>query len=169
MLQMPQNNFAPLLQAAQDGDERAYHQFLHQCSDHLRSRLGRWINRNEVKEEIVQEVLISIHRNLHTYLPDRSAEAWVTGILKYKIADYFRKNQHYFEELSSNVTIQDESTNDLLETLEELPSSLREAIYMTKVEGLSTKAAAEKLGINENAFRTRISRALAKLKEGFLT
>ncbi|MBY0517577.1 MAG: RNA polymerase sigma factor [Bacteriovoracaceae bacterium] len=166
---MPQNKLSALLQAAQTGNVEAYNQFLNSCSVLLRGRLSRWIKRTEVREEIAQEVLIGIHRNLHTFLPDRSAEAWVIGIAKYKIADYYRKNPHQFEELSHDVTIQDESTNDLLDTLEELPSNLREALYMTKVEGLSTKAAAGKLGIKENAFRTRISRALAKLREDILT
>lgn len=165
MLHMSQNIFSELLNAAQSGNEAAYNEFLRQCTNFLRGRLCNWVKRNEIQEEIIQEVMIGVHRNLHTYLPGRSAEAWIIGISKYKISDYFRNNPHKFEELSSDVTFHDDSTNDLLETLEELPASLREALYMTKVEGLTTKAAAEKLGIKENALRTRISRALAKLKE----
>jgi RNA polymerase sigma-70 factor (ECF subfamily) len=169
MLHMPENKFSNLLLAAQSGDKDAYNLFLQQSTTLLRTRLGRWIKQKEVREEVAQEVLIAIHRNLQTFQPGRSAEAWLIGIAKYKIADYFRKNPHQFQELSGDVTIPDESTNDLLDVLEELPDSLKEALYMTKVEGLSTKAAAEKLGIKENALRTRISRALAKLKEEILT
>ena len=169
MLHMPENKLSPLLLAAQSGDKMAYEQFLMQATGLLRSRLGRWVKQSEVREEIAQEVLIGIHRNLHTFQPGRSAEAWVIGIARYKIADYFRKNPHQFQELTFDVTIQDDSTNDLIDTIEELPSILKEALYMTKVEGMSTKTAAEKLGIKENALRTRISRALAKLREDILT
>jgi len=169
MLHMPQNKLSELLIAAQSGDQKAYEQFLNECTVLLRGRLSRWIKQFELREEIAQEVLIGVHRNLHTFQPGRSAEAWVIGIAKYKIADYFRKTPHKFQELTKDVTFQDESTNDLLETIEELPSNLKEALYLTKVEGLSTKDAAKKLGIKENALRTRISRAIAKLKEEILT
>ncbi len=169
MLHMGKNNFSELLRSAQAGNGEDYNQFLLQCSTVLRSRLNRWVKRQEIRDEIIQEILIGIHRNLHTFLADRSAEAWVHGIAKYKIADYYRKNPHHFEELTHDVTNEDQSTNDLLETLEELPSNLKEALIMTKVEGLSTKDAARKLGIKENALRTRISRALARLKEEIFT
>lgn len=169
MLHMSQNKLSELLLAAQNGDQQAYEQFLNECTTLLRGRLSRWIKQFELREEIAQEVLIGIHRNLHTFQPERSAEAWVIGIAKYKIADYFRKTPHKFQELTRDVTILDETTNDLLETIDELPSNLKEALYLTKVEGLSTKEAAQKLGIKENALRTRISRALTKLKEEILT
>jgi RNA polymerase sigma-70 factor (ECF subfamily) len=169
MLQMPENKLSTLLLAAQSGDKHAYEDFLRQCTVILRTRLGRWVKQNEIREEITQEVLIGVHRNLNTFQPGRSAEAWIIGIAKYKIADHYRKSPHQFQELSHDVTFQDDSTNDLIDALEELPSKLKEALYMTKVEGLSTKAAAEKLGLKENALRTRISRALAKLKEEILT
>jgi RNA polymerase sigma factor (sigma-70 family) len=169
MLHMPKNNFSELLISSQNGDQEAYEQFLLECTALLRARLSRWIKQFELREEIAQEVLIGIHRNLHTFQPGRSAEAWVIGIAKYKIADYFRKTPHKFQELTQDVTILDETTNDLLESIEELPSNLKEALYLTKVEGMSTKDAAQKLGIKENALRTRISRAITKLKEEILT
>lgn len=169
MLHMPQNNLSELLKSAQLGDQRAYNLFLQESTVFLRKRLTQWLKRREIIEEIVQEVLIGVHRNLHTYLPGRSAETWIIAISKYKIADYFRKNPHRFEELSENVTFDEEISNDLLEMLQELPLNLSEALRLTKVDGLSTKEAAKKLGIKENALRTRISRAIEKLKEEILT
>lgn len=169
MLQMEKINFSSLLKAAQEGDQTSYEKFLNSCEKLLKMRLSKWLNRPELKEEIIQEILLGIHRNLHTYQPDRSAEAWIMGIAKFKIADYYRKNPHKFEELNFDVTFEEDSSNEVLSSFDLLPSNLRQAIYLTKVEGLTTKEAAHRLGLKENALRTRISRALVKLKMEILS
>ena len=173
MLQMPQNNFLDLLIKSQDGDKAAYLQFLNECSAYLKLKIRKWINRPELAEELIQEVLIGIHKNLQTFDRSRSPEAWIMGITRFKVIDYFRKNPHKFQELSGDVTNQEEFANSIMnsiiETLDELPENLKEALIMTKVEGLSTREAALKLGIKENALRTRLSRAMARLKEELKT
>lgn len=172
MLQMSQNKFSTLLIKAQEGDKIAYSLFLTECSVYLKLKMRKWINRPEVAEELTQEVLIGIHKNLQTFDPNRNPEAWIIGISRFKVIDYFRKNPHKFQELSSDVTSPEEFTNSFLGTMEildELPENLKEALILTKVEGLSTKEAAMKIGIKENALRTRLSRAMARLKEDLKT
>ncbi len=169
MLHMPQNNSSDhlnrLLILAQNGDKSAYCEFLTLCSSFLRNRLSRSVTRVEIREEIVQETLIGLHKNLHTFQIDRDAHAWVYGIARFKVADYFRKNPHQFSELKFDVTFEENHTNEVEESLLALPDLIREALVLTKVEGLSTREAAKHLGIKENALRTRISRALSKLKK----
>lgn len=169
MLQMSQNKFTELLIKAQDGDKIAYSQFLTECSLYLEFKVRKWINRPEVAEELIQEALIGIHKNLQTFDPKRSPEAWIIGISRFKVIDYFRKNPHRFQEFTSDVTNLEEQTNNIMEsftqTLDEMPENLKEVLIMTKIEGLSTKQAAIRLGIKENALRTRLSRAMTRLKE----
>jgi RNA polymerase sigma factor (sigma-70 family) len=170
MLHMSEINFTDLLIKAQDGDISAYNRFLKESSIYLQYRLKKWVYRQEVIEEITQEVLLGIHRNLHTFLPDREAKAWMMGIARFKIIDFIRKNPHKFQEFTKDVTDGQYSTNNDLEddiesTLRDLPDLVREALLMTKVYGLSTKETALKLGIKENALRTRISRAIAHLRK----
>ena len=166
MLHVTKINLTELLINAQDGDNTSYDLFLRECSVYLRCKLKRWNKRPEIIEEIVQEVLIGIHRNLHTFLPGKNAYSWVAGIAKYKAIDYLRRNPHKFEELSFDVTNDENDTNqDLEEAFSDLPSLIKEALVMTKIQGLSTKEAALSLGIKENALRTRISRALSKLRK----
>ena len=166
MLHMSKNNLTELLIKAQDGDRIAYASFLTECSSLLHVRLRKWNNRREIIEEITQEVLIGIHRNLHTFLPNRDAAAWVMGIARYKLIDYFRKNPHKYQELTVDVTIESSEPNNALEDiLKDLPILVKEALLLTKINGLSTKEAAAQLGIKENALRTRISRALSQLRK----
>jgi RNA polymerase sigma-70 factor (ECF subfamily) len=166
---MSQNNLYDLLILAQSGDKYAYSQLLTECSKYIGQKIRKWITRPEVAEELTQEVLIGIHRNLQTFLPGKSAEAWIMGITRFKVIDYFRKNPHKFQSLESDVTTPEEFTNNLMETLDELPELLREALIMTKVEGLSTKEAAQRLSIKENALRTRLSRAMSRLKKELIS
>lgn len=162
---MPKNNFSTLLIKAQDGDKIAYYDFLNQCTLFLRDRLKKWIYRSEIREEIIQEILIGVHKSLTTFLPDRDAYAWVMGIARFKVIDHLRKNPEKYQELTSDVTFHQEMTNDIYESLNDLPELVKEALLLTKVDGLSTKEAAKSLGIKENALRTRVSRALALLKK----
>jgi RNA polymerase sigma-70 factor (ECF subfamily) len=166
---MPEKNLSALLERAQGGDRDAYEEFLLETLHFLRGALGRFVPRPEVREEIAQEVLIAVHKNLQTFVRGRRAEAWVMGIARYKVADYFRANPRQFEELADDVTIAPDATKDLEEALALLPENLRDALILTKIEGLSSKAAAGALGVRENALRTRVSRALAKLKEELLS
>jgi len=178
MLHMPKNKLTELLILAQDGDRIAYEHFLLECSKYLHLRLTKWTKRPEIIEEISQEILIGIHRNLHTFLPNRDAAAWVMGIARYKVIDFLRKNPHRFQELTFDVTKETEFSNNDVESSmeffsdesfkeawEDLPNLMRDALILTKVQGYSTKEAAQNLGIKENALRTRISRAISKLKK----
>lgn len=166
MLHMTKINLTELLIKAQDGDKTSYNLFLRECSVYLQYRLKKWNNRPEIIEEITQEILIGIHRNLHTFLPDRDAGAWIMGIAKFKVIDFLRKNPHKFQELNFDVTnIQVDTNNDLDDAFDDLPQLIKEALLMTKVQGLSTREVAINLGIKENALRTRISRALSRLKK----
>lgn len=169
MLHVTKINLTELLIKAQDGDNTSYDLFLRECSVYLRYRLRQCNKRPEIVEEIVQEVLIGIHRNLHTFLPGRNAHAWIAGIAKYKTIDYLRRNPHKFEELSFDVTNDQSDANYELEVLlQDLPDLIKEALILTKIQGLSTKEAASSLGIKENALRTRISRALSKIKKDLM-
>lgn len=176
---MTENNFSQLLKRAQNGDKLAYSLFLTECTAYLRMRLKKWIKRSEIREEITQDILIGIHRNLHTYQTELRAEAWIIGIAHYKVIDYFRKNPTTYQEVNidsfyepiDDVTKSNQETNSPLDELDtifkNLPSTTKKAIMLTKIDGLSTKEAADQLGMKENALRTRISRALQKIKEEF--
>src|SRR5450830_1587201 len=83
-----------LLLSGLDGDARAYHDFLQALSTHLRAflrrRLGSWPD--EV-EDLLQEALLAIHNQRHTYDRDAPLTAWVHAIAKYKLIDWFRRRQ----------------------------------------------------------------------------
>lgn len=176
-------NLTELLILTQNGDNHAYSLFLSQTADFLRKIMSKWIKNSEIKEELVQETLLSIHQNVHTFQPDLKAEPWISTIARYKVIDYLRKNRHQYQELTVDVTNSLQDTNSLLEShddswryfhelikneLDKLDDLSKMAIIKTKFEDKSTKEAAVELGLKENALRTRISRGIQTLRKNLL-
>ena len=74
------------------GDASAYHGFLQELSVHLRAFLRRRLARlpDEV-EDLVQESLLAVHNQRHTYDAGQPLTAWVHAIAKYKLVDLLRR------------------------------------------------------------------------------
>jgi DNA-directed RNA polymerase specialized sigma24 family protein len=74
------------------GDAGAYQAFLQDVSAHVRAFLRRRSTRlpDEV-EDLVQETLLAIHKQRHTFDPTQPLSAWVHAIAKYKLIEVFRR------------------------------------------------------------------------------
>lgn len=162
---------------SQKGDRKAYAQFLKKLSPYIHGALRRKLGSIVDQEDLAQECLLGIHKNLASYQPDQPIKPWVSAIIRYKLADHFRKLEKNREQLLGDeeipVTNEGDDSNkevatskrEASEVLGVLPDSLRRALEMTHIEGLSYSEAAEKEGISEVALRKRISRAFAMVRE----
>ncbi len=74
-----------------NGDAVAYRAFLDDLTGHLRGFLRKRIYylQDDI-EDVVQEILLAVHNSRHTYRPDEPLTAWVHGIARYKLMDFFR-------------------------------------------------------------------------------
>jgi RNA polymerase sigma-70 factor, ECF subfamily len=73
------------------GDSSAYHTFLKELSGHLRAFLRkRLVNLPEEVEDLVQELLLAVHNQRHTYDPGQPITAWIYTIACYKLIDLLR-------------------------------------------------------------------------------
>ncbi len=161
---------------SQKGDKKAYALFLKKLSPYIHGALRRKLGSIVDQEDLAQECLLGIHKNLQSYQPDQPIKPWISAIIRYKLADHFRKLERNREQLVEKepieVTNTSESANketatskrEASEVLGALPLKLRRALEMTHIEGLSYSEAAEKEGISEAALRKRISRAFAKVR-----
>ena len=156
------------------GDERSYHQFLMALSAHLRAYLRKRLVHlpNEV-EDLVQESLLAVHNQRHTYDPKQPLTSWVQAIAKYKLVDLLRRRSHR-ESLSDSLDDADdllssadndaaEATRDLLKLLDQLPDRQRLPIIHTKLDGLSVADAAKLTGMSESAVKVGVHRGLKTL------
>lgn len=170
-----------LMRAAQDGDRLAYTQLLHEVTPILRRIVRRkWWNAQEV-EDLVQDVLLSLHAVRHTYDPARPFMPWIMTIARRRIADAARRaarrNAHEIFSASLPETFPMEPTNTgqesredamaLREALVALPSGQREAVDLLKLKGLSLAEASAVSGKSVVALKVAMHRALGTLRHVF--
>ena len=157
-----------------DGDAAAYHQFLKALSAHLRAYFRkRLFQRTDEVEDIVQDTLIAVHNQRHTYRTDQPLTAWVHAIARYKLIDLLRArasgeslNVPLDDELAlfaASDTEAREAKRDLDTLLAGLPDRQRLPIVHVKIEGLSVVEAAQLTGMSESAIKIGVHRGLKAL------
>ena len=166
-----------LMQKSQQGDKSAYGQLFYEITPILRSFISKKINRQEDVEDIVQEILISVHKAGHTYDTDRPFKAWMFAIARYRLNDHLRnvyKKREYgqdvnFDDVSydlpnkENVTERYENQEYLSSLLEHLPEKQQKIVVMMKIEGYTAKETAAKLNMTESAVKVSAHRAYKAL------
>ena len=122
-------------------------------------------------DDLVQETLIAVHNRRMSYDPSRPFMAWAFAIARYKLADAYRRyNIRVTEplEAAEDVSAEDESEGvsarmDLKRLLGELPAKQGEAIFYTKIQGLSVAEAADRSGLSESFVKVSVHRGLKRL------
>src|ERR1700688_551212 len=91
-MQLKEERLRSLLIRGLVGDASAYHLFLGELTAHLRSFLRRRMSRlPEEAEDLLQELLLAIHNQRHTYDAKLPLTAWVHAIARYKLIDLLRR------------------------------------------------------------------------------
>ena len=159
---------------AQRGDKAAYAQFLKELYPLVKRKVQQKLGDLIDCDDITQECLIGIHRSIETYDPDKDLKPWVLGVIKHKLADFFRqwgrRNEVDLEKRDLPVTKPDSATNTKQEgrvwsLIHQLPEPQQRALVLTLDSGLSTREASLEEGISEAAFRKRVSRAYKFLRD----
>ncbi|WP_459714434.1 sigma-70 family RNA polymerase sigma factor [Paraburkholderia sp. 2C] len=157
-----------------DGDSAAYHVFLQELAKHVRALLRKRLpNLRDDVEDILQEVLLAIHKGRHTYRRDEPLTAWVHAILRYKLADFLRARARHealndpldeVPELFGESGIEPaEVKRDLGKLLDLLPDRQKLPILHVKVEGRSVEETARATGLSEPAVKVGVHRGLKAL------
>jgi RNA polymerase sigma-70 factor (ECF subfamily) len=156
------------------GDALAYRQCLEKLGAHLRAFLGRRLfGWPDDVEDLVQECLLAMHNQRHTYQSDQPLTAWVHAIARYKLIDLLRAkgvrealHQPIDDELAvfaESATEASDARRDLSGLLASLPDRHRLPIVHVKLEGLSIAEAARATGMSESAVKVGIHRGLKAL------
>ena len=156
------------------GDGSAYHAFLKDLSTHLRAFFRRRISGlPDDVEDLVQEALLAVHNQRHTYDLGQPLTAWIHAIAKYKLVDLLRRRAR--RELRNEVLDDDldilahndseaaAARLDVAKLLLLLPARQRLPIIHMKLEGLSVAETARVTGMSESAVKVGVHRGLKAL------
>lgn len=173
--------FATLMRAAQAGDTQAYVRLLKEVTPRLHAMIRsqrRFLSAEDI-EDIVQDVLISLHSVRATYDPARPFMPWLFAIARNRLADsarrYARQKAHETNVDEYPVTFSGEQTNTdsgpyrdpeaLRRAIQALPSGQREAVEMLKLREMSLKEAATASGTSVGALKVSVHRAMLALRK----
>ena len=156
------------------GEGAAYEAFLRELGAILRAFLrGRLARVPDEVEDLVQETLIAVHIQRHTYDAGQPVTAWAHAIARYKMIDFLRRRsireavQEPLEDdadfLASSDEEAREARRDLAVLLDRLPDRHRLPIVFVKLEGLSVAEAAKRTGMSESAVKVGVHRGLKAL------
>jgi len=163
--------------AAQAGDRAAYEKLLLELLPYARYRIARTVRDRSAQEDIVQNVLLSLHRARHTYRPERPFTAWFHAIVRNALVDWGRAHSRRlsrevsfeadpaFEPAAPPETPRSEPLSTAMtEALAALPASQREAVQLIHLEELSVEAAAALVGVTPGALKVRAHRGYKALR-----
>ena len=121
----------------------------------------------------MQETLLAVHNQRHTYDAGQPLTAWVHAIARYKLVDLLRRragrealNDPLDDEadvFASSDTEAADARRDLAKLLERLPDRQRLPIVHMKLEGLSVVETARATGMSESAVKVGVHRGLKAL------
>lgn len=170
------DNLAVLMRASQNGDKQAYAELLRETARLLRPYLAKRLSFESEVEDVLQEILISIHKARHTYDGQRPYKPWAYAIAKFRLQDYLRA--HYADQLRQAVDISELENilpADVTETaisyesisgeVQKLPEKQGFILQLMHQEGYTAREVAEKLGMTESAVKVAAHRAYKVLKE----
>jgi RNA polymerase sigma-70 factor (ECF subfamily) len=159
---------------AQAGDEAAYRRALGLIAARVRGYLRRRLSAypDEV-EDLLQETLLAIHLQRGSHEDGIPVSAWVLAIARHKWVDLWRRKGRT-EALTEAIDEVDEQSlaapcdagearRDLHRLMLELPAAQRQALELTKLEGLSVAEAAASTGASESAIKVQVHRGLKRL------
>ena len=163
-----------LLRSGLAGNDLAYQTFLKELSAHLRAFLRkRLASLPDEVEDLLQESLLAVHNQRHTYDPGQPLSAWVQAIARYKLVDLLRRRAavelrtdplddegDFFTTADADAA---QARRDVNKLLDELPDRYRLPIIHTRLDGLSVQEAAKITGMSESAIKIGVHRGLKAL------
>jgi RNA polymerase sigma-70 factor (ECF subfamily) len=141
--------------------------------------ISRRVPSREIAEDILQDVMLRIHRSAAGVEQAEAVAAWVHAIARNAIADHYRSTS-VRRELAGGTEIDPEAVGEpdadppdvrgelaacIAPLLRRLSPSFREALTLTELEGLTQEEAAARVGLSLSGMKSRVQRARRQLRQ----
>jgi RNA polymerase sigma-70 factor (ECF subfamily) len=168
------------MQRAQCGSEGAYSRLLQE----LPPVIGRMIRRQMAgatpsdQEDLLQEVLMSIHAARATYDPARPFTPWLKAIVVHRVIDFARRHKRIAagqvltddmaadiaDDTAGDAMVRYDAVDALQKAISKLPAGQRSAIELLKLREMSLREAAAMTGMSITALKASVHRAVRTLR-----
>jgi RNA polymerase sigma-70 factor, ECF subfamily len=180
-------NDTTLVQAAQQGDKKAFTQLVEKYEQRVYNLARKLMRDQQDAEDVLQETFISVYRNLGTFRGDSSFSTWVyriatnASLMKLRgrkpppisLDEPVDSESHVvmpreivdWEFTPEEVLLRGEIRSQMDAAVQALPESLRTVFVLRDVEGLSVQETADVLNLSVPNVKTRLHRARLTLRE----
>jgi RNA polymerase sigma factor (sigma-70 family) len=166
-----------LMARAQNGDQVAYQRLLQEITPYLRSLAARRHRDPNDIEDVVQDVLLTVHSIRQTYDPSRPFAPWLVAIANRRFIDRWRRRgrtrdreipltaEH--ETFCGPPANLEESPDryELEGAINDLPPAQQQALRLLKLKEMSLKEAATVSGKTIASLKVNVHRALKNLRK----
>lgn len=177
-MQLQEASWVLLMRAAQRGDGRSYEQLLRSVTPFIRNLVRRYCRDPHLAEDVVQDVLLTVHRIRHTWDPQRPFSPWLAAITARRGIDRIRRSTRVARhEVSDELAIETfaapaannetgalRAAETIAPLLAALPERQRRALEAVKIRGLSVAEAARESGQSATALKVTVHRAVKALR-----
>ena len=165
--------------AAQGGDRLAYETVLRDCVPVVQRIARRQGASADFLDDVVQDVLVTIHGARATYDPSRSFVAWLTAITQRRTIDILRKRgRQGVREVHAPEAFETQAGEDdpereavarseaaqLRTFVAELPAGQREAVEALALKEKSLEDASKATGRTKTSLKVNLHRAIKTLR-----
>lgn len=167
-----------LLREISDGDRGALHELFTRHQPWLTARVRQRCSDPAVVAEVVNDTFLVVWQKSGRYKGDGEVAAWLWGIAIRTLLQRLRPRKSVFERLvqlrpehapsAEEAVLLAVEHSDVGLALQRLSPELLAVVQATVLDGLSTREAAELLGIPSGTVKSRMSRARLELKEALL-
>lgn len=125
--------------------------------------------------DLMQEVFISVFRNLSTYRGDGSFKSWLFRIASYRCVEFYRRKKPTQgledapesiceQPLPEQVMLMSQSNQQLISAMQTLPLAQKAVVELKFFGHFTFEEIADQLNVSSNTVKSRLYTALDKMK-----
>jgi len=156
-------------------DKKAQEAFYQQLAPKMYGVCLRFALDKDDAADILQDGFIRVFVHLKDFRGEGSLEGWVRRTIVNTAINYYNKkikqgvktdlDQVKDTNQTRSLVVENMSTRELLNMINELPDGYRTVFNLNIIEGYTHKEIGEMLGISENTSKSQLSRARASLQK----
>lgn len=160
--------------AGQDGDRLAYDALLHGLRAVVSAYVRRRVGTAAWTDDVVQDVLLTIHRARHTWNRDRPFAPWFYAVMQSRLIDTIRRQRRtarWEEPMNAPPVVWSQSPEDaaiakadLAQAMQALTPAQRLVIERLKLDEMSVRQVAGQTGLSESNVKVIAHRGYAALR-----
>lgn len=137
------------------------------------------LQNNDEAKDLLQDVFADVWHQRHSTNITTSIERYLITISKYKLIDFYKKNQKVvaletspLSEQATSATPEDwvvftQMKERMLTAFQNMPTRTKEIFFLSRKDGLTNKEIAKNLNVTEKAVEYHITKTLKQLKTFF--